>query len=166
MTNLPTPPFKVQKFRERWERIDRTTGETHDSGWSGHALYRVTYADKTVGIFSTGTDQADTRPAPGGYDYAYVQVLDDTLPDLEIHAVWVATITKHTPLHGGATLYKSRAYRDLSVDITDPTLTRERLEDLRAQTLERLAPNELQRVLDVKILAGLKERIFYHEPHH
>lgn len=61
MTN-PTPPFKVQKFRERWERIDRTTGETAAAGWSGGALYRITHADKTVGIFSTGTDKIDPAP--------------------------------------------------------------------------------------------------------
>lgn len=166
MTSTPTPPFKVQKFRERWERIDRTTGETHDSGWSGHALYRITYADKTVGIFPTGTDQADTRPAPGGYDYSYLQVLDDTLPDLEISAVWVVDIVTHSTRHGGETYHSPWWWTDLSVNITDPNATLEHLEELKLQSINRI-PEELRRHIGaVKLLANLTESLKHHEPHH
>ena len=166
MTSMPTPPFKVQKFRERWERIDRTTGETHDSGWSGHALYRVTYADKTVGIFGTGTDQADTRPAPCGYDYEYVQVLDDTLPDLDISAVWVVGIVTRSTRHGGETYHSPRYWMDLSVNIADPAATLENLEELRLQSINRI-PEELRRHIGaVKLLANLTESLKHHEPHH
>lgn len=166
MTNQPTPPFTVQKFRERWERIDRTTGETHDSGWSGHALYRIMHADKTVGIFSTGTDQIDTRPAPGGYDYSYTQVLDDTLPDLEISAVWVVDIVTHSTRHGGETYHSPWWWTDLSVNTADPNATLEHLEELRLQSINRI-PEELSRHIgSVKLLANLTESLKHHEPHH
>lgn len=161
----PTPPFKVQKFRERWERINRTTGETHDSGWSGHALYRITHADKTVGIFSTGTDDVDTRPAPGGYDYEYVQVLDDTLPDLDISAVWVVDIVTHSTRHGGETYHSPWWWTDLSVNIADPAATLEHLEELKLKSISRI-PEELRRHIGaVKLLANLTESLKHHEPH-
>lgn len=132
MTSTPTPPFKVQKFRERWERID----------------------------------QADTRPAPGGYDYSYLQVLDDTLPDLEISAVWVVDIVTHSTRHGGETYHSPWWWTDLSVNIADPNATLEHLEELRLQSINRI-PEELRRHIGaVKLLANLTESLKHHEPHH
>lgn len=166
MTNQPTPPFKVQKFRERWERIDRITGETVASGWSGHALYRITYADKTVGIFSTGTGQVDQAPPPNGHLVEHVQVLDDTLPDLDISAVWVVDIVTHSTSHGGETYHSPWWWTDLSVNITDPNATLEHLEDLKLKSINRI-PEELRRHIGaVKLLANLTEALKHHEPHH
>lgn len=166
MTSTPTPPFKVQKFRERWERIDRTTGETHDHGWTGHALYRIMHADKTVGIFSTGTGDVDTRPAPGGYNIEYLQVLDDTLPDLDISAVWVVTTRRQTTHLRGAYHATPHYWMDLSVNITGPAATLEHLEELRLQSINRIPEEQRQHISTVKLLANLTESLKHHEPHH
>jgi hypothetical protein len=166
MTNPPTPPFKVQKYRERWERIDKTTGEVALSGWSGHALYRITYADKTVGIFPTGADKIDPAPPPNGYLVEPVQVLDDTLPDLDISAVWVVTTTSHSTRHGGETYYHPHWWMDLSVSITDPNVTLEHLEELKLKSINRIPKEQRRHISSVKLLANLTESLKHHEPHH
>ena len=164
MNSTPTPPFKVEKFRERWERIDKTTGETVASGWSGGALYRITYADKTVGIFVAGADKTDPAPPPNGHLVERAQVLDDTLPDLDISAVWVVDIVTHSTRHGGETYHSPWWWTDLSVNITDPDATLERLEELRLQSINRI-PEELRRHIGaVKLLANLTESLTHHEP--
>lgn len=166
MTSQLPPLFKVQKFRGRWERIDKDTGETVAAGWSGGALYRITHADKTVGIFPTGADKTDPEPPPNGHLVEHVQVLDDTLPDLDISAVWVVTTTSHSTRHGGETYYHPHWWMDLSVDITDPNVTLEHLEELKLKSINRIPEEQRRHVSSVKLLANLTESLEHHEPHH
>lgn len=162
----PTPPFTVQKFRERWERIDKTTGEVALSGWNGNRYCQVMYADKIVGFWPIGTytDDSDPEPPPNGYTVHRRLVPDDTLPDLDISAVWVVITTSHSDRHGGETYYHPHWWMDLSVRITDPTATLERLEDLRLQSINRIPADERRHISDVKLLANLTERLKHHEP--
>ena len=160
MTN-PTPPFKVEKFRERWERIDKTTGEVVLSGWNGNRYVRVMHADKIVGFWPTGTytDEADHEPPPGGYHVHRRLVPDDTLPDLDISAAWVATVTYRVPYHGGANAYRAYMFQDLVINITNPAATLERLEELRLETIARVPDEHRQSITSVKLVANLTERL-------
>ena len=162
----PTPPFTVQKFRERWERIDKTTGEVALSGWNGNRYFQVMHADKIVGFWPIGTytDEADPEPPPNGYTVHRRLVPDDTLPDLDISAVWVVTTTRHTHHHGGTTWHTPHYWMDLSVNITDPTATLERLEELRLQSIERIPEEQRQHISTVNLLANLTESLKHHEP--
>lgn len=168
MTSPPTPPFKVQKYRERWERIDKATGEVALSGWSGNRYVQVMHADKIIGFWPTGTytDEVDHEPPPGGYHVHRRLIPDDTLPDLDISAVWVVDIVTHSTRHGGETYHSPWWWDDLSVSITDPDATLEHLEELKHKSINRI-PEELRRHIGaVKLVAHQTESLKHHEPHH